>query len=119
MRSQTELLRSLPRIDVLKSLQDLPGESHVVRSEVGCLVVDVLHDPLEGGEAGGEGLELVPEVGGVCLSTAGETLLRELRITKLSQHGLQRGLERVHLLKIYGGGVEKKYDCRIEKKILL
>ena len=52
MRSQTELLRSLPRIDVLKSLQDLPGESHVIRSEVRCLVVDVLHDPLEGGEAG-------------------------------------------------------------------
>ena len=118
MRSQAQLLRSLPRIDVLKSLQDLPGESHVVRSEVGCLVVDILHDPLEGGEAGGEGLELVPEDGGVRLPAAGEALLRELRIAQLSQHSLQRGLERVHLLKIFGG-VEKKHDCRIEKKILL
>ena len=108
MRSQTELLRSLPRIDVLKSLQDLPGERHIVRSEVGCLVIDVLHDPLEGGEAGGEGLELVPECGGLLPLGLGQALLRMLRVTELRQHGLQRRLEGVHLLRVEKNNVARR-----------
>lgn len=41
---------ALPGVDVLQSGQDLPGEGHVVGSEIRGLVVDVLDHPLEGRE---------------------------------------------------------------------
>ena len=43
-------------------------------------------------------LQLVPESVWVCVAV-GEALLGDLGLAELRQHGLQRGLEGVHLLK--------------------
>ena len=45
-----------PGVDILQPLEDLAGEGDTVGREVGGLVIDVLHQPLQRGQRGAEAL---------------------------------------------------------------